>query len=254
MPPATLIKRGGFVMLNHRLKKHALPWATRLFASPPLRQFPSLLEKTGAALQSKRGGGYASIWQEVEGALNFIASPRPVIFDVGANVGNWTSSLLKALPDTRRVFMFEPQPSCWVSLDKLCDERTSLEKRAASNTTEKLTFWANSNSEISSLYEEAGGGAESHPILVESIAIDDFVSANGIDSVDYVKIDVEGHELSVIKGASHSIANGTVKALSFEFGQADVASHVFPRLLGMPYRSKPTDLSPWTRRVRDPYF
>lgn len=216
-------------MLNRRLKTYALPWATRLFASPILSRFPSLLEKTGTALQSKRGGGYASTWQEIEGALNFIPNPAPTIFDIGANVGNWTSSLLQALPQTSRVFMFEPQPSCWASLDRLSDKRISLEKKALSDTAGTLTFWSNPNSEISSVYEQAGGGPRSQSLLVDSTTIDDFVSAHGIDVVDFVKIDVEGHELSVIKGAKRSIERGTVKAFSFEFGQADVASRTFFR-------------------------
>jgi FkbM family methyltransferase len=219
--------QAGNQMSNHTLKRHALPWATRLFASPGLRRLPPLLEMTGAALQSKRGGGYAAIWQEIEGALNFITTPAPVIFDVGANVGNWTSSLLEALPATRKVFMFEPQPSCWVSLEKICSDKTHLEKKAASDTSGTLIFWANSNTEISSFYEKAGGGHASCQISVEAITIDDFIAENRIEIVDYVKIDVEGHELSVIKGARRAIQQGTINAFSFEFGQADVASRTF---------------------------
>src|SRR5262249_36537221 len=120
-------------MFRHALKRNALPIATRLFASPGLRRLPPLLEMAGAALQSKRGGGYAATWQEVEGALNFIGTHSPVIFDVGANIGNWTCALLSALPETRRVVMFEPQPSCWATLEKIQSERVELEKKAASD-------------------------------------------------------------------------------------------------------------------------
>src|SRR5580692_9232869 len=72
-------------VINHTFKKHCLPWATRMFASPPFRRVPLLLEMTGAALQSKRGAGYAATWQEIAGALNFITRPSPIVFDVGAN-------------------------------------------------------------------------------------------------------------------------------------------------------------------------
>ena len=216
-------------MFRHTLKKNALPIATRLFASPGLRRLPPLLEMAGAALQSKRGGGYAATWQEIEGALNFIGTRSPVIFDVGACVGDWTSALLSALPDTRRVVMFEPQPSCWATLEKIQSERVELEKKAASDTSGTLSFWANANPFISSLYEKAGGGPESLKISVSAIALDDFISARRIEAVDYVKIDVEGHELSVINGARRSIERGIVKAFSFEFGQRDVASRTFFR-------------------------
>jgi FkbM family methyltransferase len=214
-------------VINNTLKKHSLPLATRLFALPALRRLPLLLEMTGAVLQSKRGGGYAATWQEVEGALNFITTPAPVIFDIGANVGNWTSALLKALPATRKIVMFEPQPSCWPPLEKICSDKISLVKNAVSEAAGTLSFWANSNSEISSFYEKASGGNDSRKISVETITIDDFIAQNSIEAVDYAKIDVEGHELSVIKGARRSIQQGTIKAFSFEFGQADIASRTF---------------------------
>jgi FkbM family methyltransferase len=216
-------------MLNSILKKRALPVATRLFALSGLSCLPPLLEATGAALQSKRGGGYAAVWQEIEGVLNFVTQPAPVIFDVGANVGNWTSELLKAVPGVRNVVMFEPQPSCWPALEKIRSDRVTFEQRAVSDTCGTLTLWANRNPEISSLYEEAGGGPNSRPVTVETTTIDDFIAACGFDTVDYIKIDVEGHELAVIKGARRSLEQRIVKALSFEFGQADVASRTFFR-------------------------
>lgn len=214
-------------MLNHTLKRRALPLATRVFALPVLRRLPPILEATGAALQSKRGGGYAALGQEIEGALNFITRPAPVIFDIGANVGNWTSSLLKSRPYVRSVTMFEPQPICWPPLEKILSDRVSLQKKAVSDTCGKRTFWANSNSESSSLHETAGGGPNSRQISVEATTIDEFVTANRIEIVDYIKIDVEGHDLAVIKGARRSIERGTIRAFSFEFGIADVASRTF---------------------------
>lgn len=221
-------------MPSHFLKQSALPWATRLFAWPGLRRLPRLIETTGAALQSKRGLGYAVTWQEIAGALNFITTPAPVIFDVGANVGMWATAFLKACPNTRKLVMFEPQPSCWPRLQQICSDTTSLVKNAASDAPAMVSFWVNSTSVISSLYQKAGAleallssGERSQQISVEAITLDDFITDNRIDFVDYVKIDVEGHELSVIKGARRSIQQGTIKAFSFEFGPADIASRTF---------------------------
>lgn len=213
--------------LQRSFKRLVLPLATRVFASRGLRRLPPLLEMTGAALQSKRGGGCAATWQEIEGALNFITAPAPVIFDVGANVGTWTAALLKALPEAREVVMFEPQPSCWAKLEEILSDRVSLVKKAASDAPGTLAFWASPNFEMSSLYEKPGGGDGSRQILVEAITLDDFIARNQIEAVDYVKIDVEGHELAVIKGARRSIQQGKVKAFSFEFGEPDIASRTF---------------------------
>jgi FkbM family methyltransferase len=214
-------------MFNTTAKRHLLPAATRLFALPGLSRLPPLLEATGAALQSKRGGGYAAVWQEIEGVLNFVNRSEPVIFDVGANVGNWTSELLKVLPHLRAVVMFEPQPSCWPALREMLSDRVMLEPRALSDKCGIVTLWANSNPEISSLHQAAGGGPNSQPVSVETTTIDNFIAAHRLDAVDYIKLDVEGHELAAIKGARHSLEQRVVKALSFEFGPADVASRTF---------------------------
>jgi FkbM family methyltransferase len=214
-------------MFNAALKRHVLPAVTRLFALPGLSRLPPLLEATGAALQSKRGGGYAAVWQEIEGVLNFVTRSDTVIFDVGANVGNWTSELLKVMPELRTVVMFEPQPSCWPALRERLSDRVMLEPRALSDTCGIVTFWANSNPEISSFYEVAGGGPNSRSVRVETTTIDDFIAAHRFNIVDYIKLDVEGHELAVIKGARRSLEQRVVKALSFEFGPADVASRTF---------------------------
>ena len=105
-----------------------------------------------------------------------------------------------------------------------------LERRAVGDAcSTQMILWANRNSEISSFYEEAGGGPKSHPLSVETTTIDDFIAAHRIDAVDYIKVDVEGHELAVMKGARRSLEQRIIKAFSFEFGQADVASRTFFR-------------------------
>lgn len=213
--------------LFRTIKKHVLPAATRLFALPGLSRIPPFLETTGAILQSKRGGGYAAVWQEIEGASNFVLRPAPVIFDIGANIGNWASALLKAMPDARKVVVFEPQASCWPSLGRVCGKRVTVERKAVSDTRGTLILWENPNPEISSVYEGLGGSPGSRPVEVETITIDEYVASGEIDAVDYMKIDVEGHEMAVIRGARRSIEQGIVRALSFEFGQADIVSRTF---------------------------
>jgi FkbM family methyltransferase len=188
-------------MINRAFKKHALPVAAHIFAVPGLRQLPPVLENIGAALQSKRGGGYAATWQETQGALNFISTPTPTVFDIGANLGHWSAAFLKLLPTTQQLVMFEPQPACWPALEKLCGNGVKLDRHVVSEATGEQTFWINPNSEISSLYERAGGGPGSQRVTTSTTTIDEFIARNRIETVDYMKIDVEGHELQVIKGA-----------------------------------------------------
>lgn len=59
------------------------------------------------------------------------------------------------------------------------------------------------------------------------MAIDDVVEEHGLDHIDLLKIDVEGHELSVLKGALNNLQRGRVRALTFEFGSGNINSRTF---------------------------
>jgi hypothetical protein len=64
---------------------------------------------------------------------------------------------------------------------------------------------------------------------VKVIRLDDFVEENGIDKIDFIKMDLEGAELEALHGATECMRTGLLQALSFEFGISDVNSRVFFR-------------------------
>ena len=62
---------------------------------------------------------------------------------------------------------------------------------------------------------------------VEVTTVDSFLDENDIPSVDFMKIDVEGHEYDVLLGAQQSIRCGKINAIAFEFGGTDIDTRVF---------------------------
>jgi hypothetical protein len=52
-------------------------------------------------------------------------------------------------------------------------------------------------------------------------------SGNGIAHVDVLKIDVEGHEVSVLEGARRALEEHRIAAIMFEFGSANINSRTF---------------------------
>ena len=64
---------------------------------------------------------------------------------------------------------------------------------------------------------------------VSVVTIDEFVSERGLTRVDFMKIDVEGHDLDVLKGSEKSLRSGLIRALSFEMGGANVDTRTFFR-------------------------
>lgn len=62
---------------------------------------------------------------------------------------------------------------------------------------------------------------------IETITIDEFMEQNDIPVVDFMKMDIEGHELVALKGARRAIHQKRIKALTFEFGSGNVNSRTF---------------------------
>jgi hypothetical protein len=49
----------------------------------------------------------------------------------------------------------------------------------------------------------------------------------GITKINLLKVDAEGHELSVFKGASNALQNATIDVVQFEFNEMNVISRTF---------------------------
>ena len=87
-------------------------------------------------------------------------------------------------------------------------------------------------SQHASVYKEViedihKGEAEGHHIRLTRL--DDFLPERDISRVDLLKIDTEGHEMAVLRGAERAIRSGAVRAIHFEFNEMNVFSRSFFR-------------------------
>ncbi len=137
------------------------------------------------------------------------------ILDVGAHIGYYSLLFAKSTGQSGRVFAFEPSTQTHdrllenISLNDLANITTV--KAAASDEagTATINLAAGSNTGSTSLHFDTGAvGTEQ----VETIAIDDYLEQHGIDEVNLIKIDVEGHELSVLQGLRRTLRVPAVKA------------------------------------------
>lgn len=161
--------------------------------------------------------------------------PGDLVFDIGAHVGDRIGAF-RALGAT--VVALEPQPAAfrWLKLRYGWDRRVTLIKAAASEATGTVPLHVNianpTVSTASQLFIEASRGAQGwegqhweETISVPAITLDVLIEKHGAPA--FAKIDVEGFELSVLKGLSRAIP-----ALSFEFTtiQRDIADACLKRL------------------------
>jgi FkbM family methyltransferase len=165
-----------------------------------------------------------------------IRNPRPVFFDVGANVGNLTASLLGKFPDAL-IYAFEPHPRNFLRLSNagFAPGRVALNNLALGSAPGRMTLYDRADyegSEHASLYAEVisdihGKDVTEVEVLVSTL--DNVTAENNIARIDYLKIDTEGNELAVLIGAARMLKERRIGHIHFEFNEMNVVSRVFMR-------------------------
>jgi FkbM family methyltransferase len=129
------------------------------------------------------------------------ARPDDVVIDAG---GCWGDTALYFAGTGARVFCFECMPSNIKILDENLSMNTEL---AARINVVRKALWDRSDQ----ILKFADTGAGSRPVSrggtveVASCTLDDFVSANGIERVNLIKMDIEGSEPQALLGAEQTI-------------------------------------------------
>jgi FkbM family methyltransferase len=154
---------------------------------------------------------------------------QPVVFDVGAASGAWSSALLERAP-AARVHAFEPRVSEHASI-QAAGSGIAVHGFALGDVEGPATLVG--TGELSSLHRRDlrdFGTTDVGPELgVDVVRLDRFCSEQGIDHIHLLKIDAEGHDLAVLRGAGELLTPTRITAIQFEFGGANIDSRTFMR-------------------------
>jgi FkbM family methyltransferase len=135
--------------------------------------------------------------------------PGMVVIDVGANVGVYTFSAAARVGATGKVIAVEPTALCVQCLHETIRinalEQVSVYAVAASDTEGSLSFRVSASSEYNEVV--ARDVQEAGLVTIPCLPLDIICEKENIQQVDIIKIDAEGHELSVLKGALQVIAS-----------------------------------------------
>lgn len=147
-----------------------------------------------------------------------------VVFDIGANQGAWSSLVLQN-KNLSKLFMFEPIPELFLQLIKTFNQPNVLVYNFAfSDKRDKLTFYYYPTlKELSSLFRrtpdlEQNLNITPSEIQIYTTTLDEFCRVNFIDFIDFVKIDTEGAEYFVLKGAVNLLKGEKINIIQFEYG------------------------------------
>jgi FkbM family methyltransferase len=159
---------------------------------------------------------------------------RPlVVFDVGANKGQYARLVLDRLGDGVELHCFEPAPGAWAELQaKLSgDRRVTLENVGLSNAEGAATLHADADgSGLASVYKrrlDHFGIAFEEKREVRLRRLDEVCRERGVRHIDLLKLDVEGHELRALEGAGELLSSGAIDLVQFEFGGCNIDSRTY---------------------------
>lgn len=156
----------------------------------------------------------------------------PILFDVGANDGKYIEEMCSVFNrNTPVIYGFEPSKFTYEKLVKKFENDPNIHLKQiglAANKGEMQLYYNEQGSGWASLYERQvsefnKGLSQSEVVSLDTL--DNFCLANDIDHVDFMKIDVEGHELEVLKGGKETLKN--IRFIQFEFSFANYDSRTF---------------------------
>lgn len=152
---------------------------------------------------------------------------EPVIFDIGANIGEFSASCVTA-NKASKIYAFEPQK-------ELCNEL-----KVKLPPTSEVFSLAFSNSEgFMEIARNKPGDRKAHmkqefeisDLIAEKTTIDNFLVKHSIEKIDLLKIDTEGHDFNVLLGAQASLTAGKIGTVVFEIMPRILTTGTTPKMI-----------------------
>jgi FkbM family methyltransferase len=169
-----------------------------------------------------------------------------VFYDIGANIGAYSLVAWASSNGHTQVVAFEPGFSTFPQLCRNiivngCADRVIPLNIALSDQCGPMVFRYSSveagAAEHIGLSSglNASGQSTSTVVFEQQMwthTLDDAISQFGLPAPQHIKIDVDGHELAILRGAHRTLTGGTVRSLQIEIGTSDPDGPAIQTLLG----------------------
>jgi len=165
--------------------------------------------------------------------LNLDKEKVITIFDVGGNVGNYSTILAEVFGSKATIHSFEPSKKTFeIFLETTKNIQNIIPNNIGLSDAEnhQLLFTNKDGSGLASVYRRKLDHFGISMDMSEEIklsTVDMYCKANNINRIHFLKLDIEGHELRALNGAKEMINNKKVDYIQFEFGGCNIDSRTY---------------------------
>ncbi|MGE5435679.1 MAG: FkbM family methyltransferase [Syntrophothermus sp.] len=155
------------------------------------------------------------------------------IFDIGANIGNYSQMLISECNQRGldyKIHIFEPTNPCIKILEEKfkTNNKIIINKFGVSNKSiESTIYYDAETSGFSSLYQRDLKSENVELNIAENIKLkrlDEYIRENDIQKINFIKIDIEGHEIAAFNGLGEYLNNDFIDIIQFEYGSTNLDS------------------------------
>ncbi|MEG4278967.1 FkbM family methyltransferase [Microcoleus sp. MON1_C1] len=153
------------------------------------------------------------------------------VFDIGANIGNYSLLFSNLVGREGKVYSFEPNSTTFNTLKQRTENKPNIFLFQTAVLSENKLIEFNEFPDEFSVWNSIGrpqmenpeNPQEYVPIVksetVSGITVDSFCQKHKIEKIDYLKIDVEGAESDVLNGCLNLLARKAIEFIQFEISQ-----------------------------------
>jgi FkbM family methyltransferase len=157
---------------------------------------------------------------------------RQVLFDIGANIGEYSLMIDSKSNDIDlELHLFEPTKNCFSKISKKFKYKDNIKLNnfgVSDKDSVATIFYDKKESGLASLYQR---NLDSYNLKLDQNEkiqlkrLDTYIEEENIKYINFIKIDIEGHELKAFEGFGKYLDGQFIDYIQFEYGGANLDSH-----------------------------